>query len=108
MRLSLKFGMAEPTRQCNWWQHITKFPYLVLYKGRKYEFVMYDEDPSGQVDYICRFSEVPSYDPNWHATIYQDIDHLFDEGYGEKCACGAAYTSFPQIHMFFCPKWSKI
>lgn len=107
MKLILQFGINEPKRQINWWNQIKEFPHLVLYKGKKWEFVMYDEDPSKQVDYICMFGEIQSYDPNWHATIYADISGYLDSGPGGKCECGSIYTSFPQSHMFFCPKWTK-
>lgn len=108
MKLSLRFGHAEPNRTVNWWQPVQNFPYLVLHKNRKWEFAIYDEDPSKQVDYICHFKEIHPHNSLWSNTDYKNIDHLFDDGFGGPCQCGSAYTSFPQIHMFFCPKWSKI
>jgi hypothetical protein len=107
MKLKLQFGLNEPAREVNWWQQVTDFPHLVLYKNKKWQFEMYGPDQTNQVDQICYFSEVASYDPNWYATTYQDISGWLDNGYGAKCECGAIYTSFPQAHMFFCPKWSK-
>lgn len=107
MKLGLRFGLAEPQRDVNWWQPIESFPVLILYKKAKWEFVMWGPDPSHRVEHICHFSEVQTYDPNWYATTYFDIEQLLNTGYGSKCECGAAYTSFPQIHMFFCPKWFK-
>lgn len=107
MKLSLQFGLNEPKRKINWWQTIKEFPYLVLYKDKKWEFVIYEEDPTKQVDYICTFGEIHSYDPNWHSTEYVDISAYLDNGWGGKCECGAVYTSFPQMHMIFCPKWVK-
>lgn len=107
MKLSLRFGLHEPPREVNWWQPIKNFPYLVTFKGVKYEFEMYAEDPTKRVEYICHFSEVKSYDPNYYADTYFDVDALLNTGYGSKCECGAIYTSFPQFHMFFCPKWTK-
>lgn len=68
---------------------------------------MYQEDTTKQVDYICYFSEVKIYVPNFSATTYENIDHLFNTGYGPKCDCGAIYTSFPWDHMKMCPKWTK-
>lgn len=108
MKLKLKFGSNEPDKIVNWWEHVTKFPNLITYKGSKYEFVMYDVDESNQVDYICRFAELRSYDPNWHATIFVDIEYLVIDTMGSKCECGANYTQFSQIHMFYCPLWKKI
>ncbi len=107
MKLKIQFGINEPKREVNWWQGIKEFPSLVLYKGNKWEFVMYDKDPTMQCDYICIFSEIQSYNPTWHATTYQNIDYLFEAGWGGKCECGAAYTSFPNGHMFMCKKWTK-
>lgn len=106
MKLKMHFGLNEPARIINWWQTIKDFPPLVLYKKKKWEFAIYDTDQSKQVDYICHFSPLQTYDPNWHATTYVDIDYLFNTGYG-KCECGAEYTSFPWDHMKFCPKWTK-
>lgn len=106
MRLALQFGLAEPIREINWWQPVSSFYPLVLYKGKKYEFVTWDEDLTKKVDYICVFAEVRSFDPTWYATTYENIDNLLGLGAG-GCECGAIYTSFPQFHMFFCPRWSK-
>jgi hypothetical protein len=68
---------------------------------------MYGDDHTHKVDHICWFSEVATYDPNWYATTYTNIDNLLSDGHGSKCECGAIYTSFPHAHMLFCPKWSK-
>lgn len=106
MKLLLQFGLLEPKRIINWWNQVEDFPTLVLYKGNKWEFVMYDEDDTGQADYVCMFSEVKSHDPNWWAS-YEDISKYLDQGPGGRCECGAAYTSFPQCHMYFCPKWTR-
>lgn len=107
MKIKFKFGIGEPSKTANWWGgHITSFHKLIIYKGKKYEFVMYDSDDTKQVDYICAFSPLHSYDPAWHADTFQDIDSMFDDVWG-NCECGAAYTSFPNHHMFFCKKWSK-
>lgn len=105
MKLTLKFGLYNPPRMANWWDDITKFPSLVLYKGKKWEFVIYDHDPSGETAWICIFSEIAMHDTNWYSMDYVDIDHLLHNVSG--CDCGAQYTSFSWDHMRFCPKWSK-
>lgn len=105
MKLKLQFGLSEPKREVSWWKPIKDFPYLVLYRSTKWEFVTYDKDSTGQVDYLCIFSEVLPNDPNWHGT-FEDISHMFDS-YGKRCECGAIYTSFPNFHMFFCSKYTK-
>jgi hypothetical protein len=106
MRFRCHFGLNEPPRECAWWKPIQEFPPLVKFKGTKYEFVMWGPDPTNQVDYILHFSQMATYDPNWHATVYEDIDHLFF-GYGQTCECGAIYSSFPWDHMRFCRLWTK-
>jgi hypothetical protein len=106
VKLSLRFGLAEPGRTVIWWQGIHNFPKLVLYKDKKYEFSIYEEDPSKHTDYIFHFSQVQSYNPVWHVTHYDNIDYLFNDHLG--CECGASHTDFPQVHMFYCQKWSKI
>ena len=105
MRIKIQFGLNEPLREAKWYQPIEMFPTLVLYKGKKWEFFMYGEDPAKLVDLICTFSEVMTYDPNWYATTYVNIDDLFNIGYGANCQCGAIYSGIPWDHMLFCPKW---
>lgn len=107
MRIKLQFGINEPLREIGWWKTITEFPNLVLYRGNKWEFVMYREDDTGESDYIFIFGEIRSYDPNWHATTYENIDYMFNSPYSDKCECGAIFTSFPNAHMFMCKKWKK-
>lgn len=107
MRLRLQFGLNEPLKEINWWKGVKEFPNLVIYKDKKWEFFAYDKDPSNLVDYHCVFSEVPTYDPNWHATVYENIDYLLGSSIKGECECGAVHTEFPQIHLSFCPKWSK-
>ena len=107
MKLKLQFGTIEPKRDVTWWQGVTNFPTLVIYKGNKWEFVMYQPDDTGQSDFILFFGEIYSYNPNFYATTYIDIDYMFNAGYSGNCECGAAYTSFKDGHMFFCKKWTK-
>jgi hypothetical protein len=88
-----------------WWQSIKDFPVLVLFKSKKWEFAMYSPDSTNRVAYICYFSEVKSFDPNFYATTYVDItDTILGIGW-DKCECGAIYSSFPWDHMRFCKKW---
>ena len=87
MKLRLQFGLAEPAREATWWQPITSFPPLVTYKNKKWEFTMYAPDIANKVEYICYFSEIATYDPNWHATTYESIDNLFITGSGIGCEC---------------------
>ena len=107
VKLKLTFGFTGPSLNVKWWQGIRDFPNLVTYKGKKWEFVVYNTDDSNQVDYICMFSEVGSFDPNYYSTTYSDIEVMFGTSWGSQCECGAQYSSFPWDHMRFCNKWSK-
>ena len=107
MRLKIQFGLVEPEREVEWWQRVEDFPHLVIFKGVKWEFIAILDDPMKKADHICVFSQVKSYDPAWNATTYEDIDRMFNTGYGDRCECGSIYTSAPMIHMFYCPKWRK-
>lgn len=108
MKLGLKFGLNEPLREVNWWQPVKDFYPLVKYKNKKWEFAFYQEDPSKKVDYICTFGEIQSWDPAYYVDTYEDIERMFNTGYGPKCECGSIYTSFPQMHMFYCPRWRDL
>lgn len=104
MRLRVKFGLID-TKEITWYQPLDEFPKLINYLGRNYEWVFYDTDPTNQVDQILSFSELPSYDPSY------SIDcKTWAELFGERtkdCECGAAHTSFPTVHMFFCKLWRR-
>ena len=101
MKLGLQFGAFEPQRIVNWSSPIKDFPSLVIYKDKKWEFVIYDLDQTGQTSWICNFSEVQSYDPNYYATTYVNVEYMFTTA---GCQCGSAHGGG---HMFFCPKWTK-
>ena len=105
MRLKLQFGLSHGSREAVWWQPIELFPPLVRYRGTKWEFAMYGQDKGGGFDYICHFSEVMTYDPNWHATTYEDVERYLVLELLPDCHCGAKHTSFPKFHMFMCPLW---
>jgi hypothetical protein len=106
MRLKLQFGLNEPKREVNWWDTIKNFPTMVLYKNRKWRFTYYEPDETKQSDFICTFSEILSSGLTYHIATYQNIDYLFDTGWGGSCECGQAYEPGSR-HMFFCNKWSK-
>lgn len=106
MRIALRFGNTDPIRYMGWWNPISQFPKLVKYKGKKWEFVMYDEDHTGNADKIFHFGELHSYDPNWDATTYQDIENLLDKIYGPQCECGKDMHKFTS-HSDWCPKGKK-
>ncbi len=107
MKLGLKFGHNEPLREVLWWNTVDKFFPLVKFKGRKWEFVMWDVDQTGATDYELFFREVNQHDSMWDRLDYQDIAYLIGSDPDNKCTCGSVYTSFPNIHMFYCSKWTK-
>jgi hypothetical protein len=104
MKLRIHLGQTHK-KEVSWWDRLDLFPSLLKYQGKNYEWFCYDTDPSGQVDSILNFSELPSYDPNYSVNCVLWTD-MFKESELD-CQCGSIHTSFPQIHMFFCPKWTK-
>ena len=89
----------------NWWNEVTEFHQLVIHNNSKWEFVAYQPDPSKQVDWILIFTPVPSYDPNYQATTYVDVDKILHNLGGNGCECGASFSSFGWDHMRFCKLW---
>lgn len=105
MRLKFNFGHIE-SKEVHWWKPLDDIPKIIKFLGRNYEWVLYDKDITGAVDTILTYAELPIYDPNFgvDCTTWQE---MFGEDTG-GCQCGAAYTSFPGGHMFFCRRWTKI
>jgi hypothetical protein len=102
MRLKLKFGNDE--LQYAWFQEISNFHGLIIYKNKKWEFVVYDEDSEKKCDFVCHFSRVRNFDPNWHATTYYNLDkELYD---AIVCECGKDKHGWAG-HPTWCPKWAK-
>lgn len=105
MRCKVNFGQYE-SRDVDWWAGVSTFPKLLRLGVTKYEFSMYDTDKTGKYDYIFHFSEVPYYDPSFYLDC-ESFDEVFRQNV-KKCECGAAWTSFPGIHMFYCQLWTPI
>ncbi len=103
MKLKLQFGLNEPPLLFDWPSRVDDFPGLVLYKKTKWEFVIYDDDDTGEAKYVFTFSRVQNYDPNWYATTYVDIDSLIAST--KECGCGAKGG---EGHFLFCPKWTRL
>lgn len=108
MKVRVDFGFHGPKREVNWYSDIRSFPSIFRFDGKYWEAQMFLEDANANVDYIILFSELKHFDPTYYTVKVEDFDRFFNNPFGDKCECGAIYTSFPQIHMFFCPKWSKI
>jgi len=66
---------------------------------------MYADDPTGQVAYLCQFSQIQTWDANWYATTYESLDYLFGSSSGPKCECGSIYSGFSFDHMRYYPMW---
>lgn len=107
MKLRLIFGEESLTREINWWKDVKEFPHLISYGGSNYGWYMYEISNLSWVTYDLHFSKVPEYDKLYHASA-PTVDEL-TSGWGvSRCECGADKTDFPQVHMFYCPKWKDI
>jgi len=106
MRLRLDFGYNGARKEISWYRDISDLPTAISFNGTKYEFFMYDKDPSKNYDYICTFSEMKPSDTRWYNC--KDFDIEF--GYSGKtaCECGSAYSWASQFHMFYCSMWRKV
>ena len=104
MKLGVTFGTAD-TKEVIWYRPLDDFPKLVNYLSRNYEWVFYDQDPTGRLDAILMFTELPSYDPNYKilCPTWADLFPIDLNG----CVCGAKYSSFSWDHMKFCHLWRK-
>lgn len=107
MRLRIEFGIKGAIREVNWWKPIEDFPTIVKHNGVNWSWFMYEADLSGNVDWILRYSQIPSYDAE-SRFIAPTLDEIVGASVDNSCQCGAIYTSFPNHHMFFCPQWSKL
>ena len=104
MKLRVLFG-SNYAEEVAWWKPIDSFPVLIRYKNKNYEWFAYDKDYTGKVDTVLMFSELPTYDPNYGVMCAVWNDMFVEDN--NSCKCGAKHTSFPNGHMFFCPKWSR-
>lgn len=104
MRLRVQFGLID-TKEVFWYRPLEQFPQLIRFIGKNYEWVVYDTDPSGQVDTILVYSELPTHDPNFGVSCPTWNELFGDSNAG--CECGAAFSSFNWDHMRFCKKWTK-
>jgi hypothetical protein len=107
MYLTVTFGLDGPTRQVSWDQPVDKFPKLLRYGGKKWEWVAYDQDPTNKSAYVLLFSELPTYDPSYYVDM-EDFEEKFFGYVAEGCSCGAIHSrSFPFDHMRYCVKHTK-
>jgi hypothetical protein len=105
MKIKVLFGLVD-SKEVFWYKDIDDFPKLIKFLGRNYEWVFYGQDPTGQVDMVFTFVELPSYDPNYGIDC-RSWSELFGEEGNNGCECGAKFTSFSWDHMRMCRKWGK-
>ncbi len=104
IKLKVRFGLIDE-KYVSWWNDVYSFPKLINYLGRNFEWVMYDQDKTGQVDYILIFSELGEHDP-----CYMSFAPTWNDLFGEKngCECGSKYDRHsPNGHFMYCKLWSK-
>lgn len=104
MKLRVDFGLNGPKREIAWWDALSSFPKYFSLDGKKWEWVLYDKDPSRNYDHILTYSEITSKDRSFNEPM-EDFDIKFTNT--EKCECGALYSSFPWDHMRFCKLWRR-
>ena len=107
MRLKLNFDQTEPSREVNWWKRIEDFPALLTYKGKKWEFIMYDKSLTFGVDFDCQFVKIDTWTQTFWQAEFTSLESLTGEDKKFECQCGAIHTEFPQFHMFYCPLWTR-
>jgi len=103
MRIRVLFGLTD-NKEMSWFRPLEDFPKLIKYLGKNYEWLLYEEDPTGQVDQILTFSQLPGYDPNYGVWCPNWTDMTGWDP--DKCECGAKYGSFDWDHFRYCKKWS--
>lgn len=109
MRLRLDFGLHK-RREVTFYGDLSVFPNALIFEGDKYEWFMYQDDSAMVYDKVLKFSPMRQNDLRWNFCV--DFHERFERGWGDKknngCECGAIHTSFPQVHMFYCPQFKKI
>lgn len=108
MKVRVVFGFAGEEFEFGWFRPLLDFPQLLRFKGDTWEFTMHSDDHRGKVDKVLHFAKCY----NVHKHIVANAPD-FEQHFGAllkkkgNCECGAHFTSFPQIHMQFCPEYGK-
>ena len=106
LKLQLQFGIPGGRKKnIEWKKELKEFPKIVKFEGKRWEWIMYDKSKTGN-DYDLAFGRI-SDETDLGGLPVPCIEEMFPDGWAAKCECGAIYTSFPEEHMFFCPKWRK-
>jgi hypothetical protein len=104
VKLIINFGHQGIRKEVNWYRDFMDFPKLLKFQGVGWEWVVYTTVGD---DYELTFSKIPTYDPNYYASM-ESYEEMFEWGGDkDKCCCGSIYTSFSFDHMRYCPKWTK-
>jgi len=100
--IHVELGFHGIIKEVIWNRSVSDFPKIVKYDEKNWEWVIL-KDGEYPIDFVFTFSELPKYDPNYgvYAVSLKDLCGEYDYG----CQCGARFTSFPSVHMFYCPKW---
>lgn len=104
MRLKIIFGYNGAEHIIDWWNSIESFPKLLRYNTRPYEWLMYDKDATGTVDYNLTLTELPTYDPNFYAEMEDFNSKYLGSPYNDKCECGSESIG-TNLHSYWCPKY---
>jgi hypothetical protein len=105
MKIIINFGYNGLKKEVTWYRDIMDFPKLIKFRGDRWEWAIYSN--TGK-DYELTFSKLATHDPLFSANM-PSFEDMFESSFSASndCACGALYTSFPQFHMVFCPKWKR-
>lgn len=112
MRVRLEFGVpTRKKREVHYHgNHPSMFPKFVRYDGNYWEFLSYQTDPSGVVEWVIMLAE-SDFDATKDTMVVLDMDSPYftnDISYGAKCECGAAYErGFENAHSSWCQRWEK-
>jgi hypothetical protein len=105
IKFRVDFGLTGDKKEVDWYKELDDFPRVLSYNNKKWEWVMYDRDLKGNVDYILTFGEMPTYSQNYWARAVDFDDIYVSKSRPWECQCGANNTSFPWDHMRYCSKW---
>jgi hypothetical protein len=106
MVIKVKFGSRGKEFLLDWPNSISSFPKIVTYEGGMWEWTTYDKSIDKDVDWFIILSPLDPYYVTGRFGYLDkvDFDEILQKHQTQRCLCGAKHTSFPQIHMFFCPK----
>lgn len=105
MKLAVHFGLGVVSYTVNWNKKIEEFPHFIEYNKTRWSWVMYDADATRTVDFTLMYSEIPTYDPSFYATMTR-WETILGMDPNLKCQCGKDKHGFAK-HATWCDKWSN-